>query len=235
MKKAAVALSILIFVLLFTGCNMDKTITNDIGNDEQNINELNDSVNVLEQQVETPKPNVETNSENIMKEYDCSINFDCLKYSQETEFSLSDAEGFDEMIEEVKKIDSSFSVDGYYAYVCINDDCESGSVMFRYFIGNLIETNKAYLFTIENGEITKLLSLERPAPANKSEFEEELIDRVNNFKASYDSQEIDKTNIVDIRERYIYDYDSGELKYVLSVFYQEDEVIIDECTEVIIE
>lgn len=235
MKKAVVVLFALILVMAFTGCNKDNTVNNVNQNNEQNINEVNESPNVLEQQEETPKPNIGYDGENTIDEYDCNIQFDYSKYPERTNFSLKEAVGFDEMIAEVKKIDSSFKSEGYYVCICINADCKSGSIMFQYFIGDVIETNKTYLFSIDNGMITKLLSLDRPVPANKTEFEKELIDRVNDFKTSYEPEEIDETNVTEIREKYLYNYNTGELKYVRSVFYQVEAVVTDECTEVIIE
>lgn len=228
MKKEVVICVMLFIILVFTGCNADMNIESSNQNEEQNFTETNEPSSSTEQPEKTERPQA--------NKYECNIPFDFSKYPEHTRFALSTVNGFDPMINEIKKIDPSFDSERYFVWInhyAANDETTC-AIRFTYYIGNLIQTNKTYAFSVKNNTIVELRSLDRPIPENREEHEQTLLDRVNNFKASYDPDEIDMSNVIEIRERYLYNYDTGELRYVHSVFREVEGTIQDEVMEITI-
>ncbi|NLW89001.1 MAG: hypothetical protein GXY43_04660 [Clostridiaceae bacterium] len=89
----------------------------------------------------------------------------------ETEIPLADMKGeeIDAMIAELRKIDSTFDPSNYR--VLIHNCTPTGdsiTVTLYCYIGDDIATNKAYLFSSDDGIITELLYVSREVPVPNS-------------------------------------------------------------------
>lgn len=167
------------------------------------------------------------------REYECNIPFDFSEHPDKTEFSLSNAKGFDTIINEIQKVDDSFEPERYKALVHnYSKEGNSGFIQLLYYIGDDIKTNKAYQLSVDNGVITKMVCIDRPVPKNNTAFEKKCSEKVNQFKANLEPY--DDPNIVKAEENYYYDYDTGELKYARIVYKEVDGFIVDDVTEVVI-
>ena len=170
---------------------------------------------------------------------DLSIPIDFSKYVMETEMPLADMKGeeINAMIAEIRKIDATFDSSNYR--VLIHNSTPTGdsiTVTLYCYIGDDIATNKAYLFSSDDGIITELLYVPREVPASGSAEEQKLIERVNRFKSELQIDDGDETNIVEVEESYNYRCETGELTYVRIVYRQVlDGYIVDDFVEMPIE
>lgn len=156
------------------------------------------------------------------------------------------AKQFSAIINEIKIFDTTFDTDNYkVTYRIYNPDSNLGYILFTYYIDSDIETNKVYMAQIENEKITSitLAGVLKENIEKTTANEESLKDKKINFISSkqekiaseqknnanlaklsikLDSTQQMKTstmakNVENSNEKYYYDYNTEELKYILEV------------------
>ncbi len=169
---------------------------------------------------------------------------------------------FEVIVEEIKKIDNDFNVDEYKVTCNMySEDTSSGIIIFTYYIGDEIATNKAYVASVENGYVTDIkLSLDeleaeeanvRSLCVDELEAEEanvrslsdervnelELIEKVNVFKETIPLELSMYDDNVTKETMYHYDFTTNELVYYVSTFTETpelDNAIVEETNKIII-
>ena len=140
------------------------------------------------------------------------------------------------LFNEIQKIDESFNPEDYSAYINMFS-CEdnNGMIVLTYQIGNKIDTNYAYVATVENGKIT---SITKNFDKKTTIDEANIIQRMEEFTYTATDRDeyiknlnIDSSDIVSETERYLYDYSTGKLTFVKTLDYEVKEkdgsVIVD--------
>lgn len=122
------------------------------------------------------------------------------------------------------------------------DDGQTGFIKLTYCIGEQIETNCVYIIIIENGEATSVISNSISANSEKtaksysteSDIESILLDAVSEFESQSQkerlssateniSRELESSDtLIQTTEGYYYDYDTNELTYVETSFYESE-------------
>lgn len=150
---------------------------------------------------------------------------------------------FSKIIDKIKLKDSTFNPKDYkVTYHVANEEDGYGDIFIRYFIDGRIETNKVYLATFENYDITKIVlagvevsnidnvrnldmkNISNKLKAFESNKEELLLSKIGN-KINSNSNilklngEVNISsiggNIIELSETYFYDYNTGQLQYIL--------------------
>lgn len=150
-----------------------------------------------------------------------------------------------EIKKRIKDMDKSFN--DYDYLITYNEDSSNPSspvITLSYMIDNTIATNKSYIVLIENETIKDIYK-----STNEEVDEKELIKRVDNFNEN-DKESLllehhsnlfkenkilnkDKTinqnrfisTITKYEEKYVYDYNTKELAYILNIYQDEIEEI----------
>ncbi|MDO4772893.1 MAG: hypothetical protein Q4A72_04980 [Bacillota bacterium] len=165
------------------------------------------------------------------------------KDSNGKELNLIDYEDrYNVLIMELKKIDKNFEVEKYkFSVNLYTEDANDGLIKVWYYIGDKIKTNKVYVAIIENGQISEVSeSLKSNAVDYKrltAEEEKNMIDKVNRFLKERENVKENKTEekVKERRTEILYDFLTGELKYIDSKFIVSDELdgaIVDKTTEI---
>lgn len=148
-----------------------------------------------------------------------SISVDSMKGFKE-KVSLKDHQKeFSGMIQKVKNKNSSFDPSSYKAYVnSANENENSGVAVFYYCIGGVVETNNAYTMEFKNGK-GKTVNESKYDKVNQN-TENRILNAVNLFKSSekYASMQVEKTDTVNVRDRFFFDNETNELKYEVFTF-----------------
>lgn len=136
--------------------------------------------------------------------------------------------------------DKSFNTSDYSISANMySDDGKSGIVTLTYNIGEIV-TNKAYIITVENNTVTNIV-LSHAVSSNKSAStmtnqknlinEKYLISLVEKHKSQNSVKYYNnKSNIIDVRKNYYFDYSTNKLTYQKCVYCiapNSDNVIID--------
>ena len=153
------------------------------------------------------------------------------------------ADEFSSIIQKIKEKDSTFEISNYkVTYNEINKEQGFAHIFFTEYIDGKIETNKVYLVVIKNGKIEDIIlagipksnlkaqnkvdSVETDNLMNKIEkFENDRTNQIahvdtkfKNIKLQSDGQINSNSiseNIESTEEKYYYDYNTNELKYII--------------------
>ncbi len=161
-------------------------------------------------------------------------------------FSLGySSELVDELLNAVQTIDTDFNPDDYNITVNMFAPQDgNGMIIMNYVMDGCIETDKAYIATIENNEIvnvtannvaSKLLQGDLAISVDEDQLTSMVLDHLNSCNTA--EVEASMENVVDVTEKYYYYYESGELIYEGSVFYEDaeaDNAIFDVTTETVL-
>ena len=143
---------------------------------------------------------------------------------------------YGKLFDEIKRIDKSFIPEDYSAYVnMFSTEDNSGMIVLTYQIGDRIDTNHAYVASIEQGRIT---SITRNFNEKADIDEEDIIHRADRFTYSTVDREnyirelnIDSSNIVSESEYYLYNYRTEKITFVKTLDYEvleeDGNVIVD--------
>lgn len=152
------------------------------------------------------------------------------------------------IINTIKNYDSSFSEEDYkIEYNLLNDEENTGTIFFKYYINNTIETNKVYLAEIVDGVVSKIILggvLEKNLENIQLTDNEKLLETVEYFTENLKKQAllnkstyyfktnnilnkdntINQDNLIDevvkSSEKITYDYNSKKLQYGLYITYK---------------
>lgn len=162
-------------------------------------------------------------------------------------------EEFSSIIKEIKEKDKEFDESSYkVTSYLFNSEKGQGIILFRYYINDIIETNKVYMGIIEENKLKGIMlvgikkdNLEK-LNINQEEkvmkvkaFEETKLKRIDSnntvtdsiLNISKDSSSIQsclKEGYTYKDEKYYFDYNTDELKYVLSVLEDGECNTVDE-------
>lgn len=158
---------------------------------------------------------------------------------------------FSALINVIREEEEEFSCDDYKITVnMFGADSNVGLVKAVYYIGDTIQTNKAYVALIENGKIgtvykTNLNSSEHNVVSKNSEVsEEELLALVKQHSSNKALDTIGKAEyktrtdpIYSQKQNFFYDYRTNKLVAIDSVFYTSsalDDAIVDHTVETVL-
>lgn len=152
---------------------------------------------------------------------------------------------FKDLIKELKRNDKNFDVKNYKFLVNMHtEDGNDGIIKVYYYIGDKIKTNRIYVAIIENGQISEVTDSLKSNNSNyhilTPEEEKNMIEKVDQFLKESERDK-DNTTGEKVKERkteILYDYLTGELKYIDTKFIVSDELdgaIVDKTIEVEIE
>lgn len=133
----------------------------------------------------------------------------------------------DELIKKIKEINPEFEPEKYELRAQeYNEEEGLGIIKFTYYIGD-VRTSSVYLAFVHNGvvDIISDRTEDQTKMKNQHVFEEALSAKVSEFKTSLNSDNIvheisskyagKSIHMNNVKERYEYDYETGNLYYVL--------------------
>lgn len=144
-------------------------------------------------------------------------------------------EGLENVIANLEEMSPDFDRNDYKVSVNMySDEQDDGIITFKYFVGDRIATNKAYVISVEDGVAVNII----PSDANSSErglanltmSEEDLISAMEQFDyqlatgnlpeaATIDNDIPDGSSLVETRTGYHYDFQTDELTYTEENYY----------------
>ncbi len=160
----------------------------------------------------------------------------------------------EDVMDKIYEINEAINFDNYKVTINMYDKTRNnGLIKFLYYIDGEIKTNEGYVIPIRNGYIGAIYEIgidheDMIVQDSNSDFfravqndttknkEQELIERVNNFKKQKTLRNRDMllaadTEIDSVTEEYEYDDETNELKYIKTVFrYKKDfdgEIVAD--------
>ena len=167
--------------------------------------------------------------------FDISVDVSGIENVNKALASECASEGFTGLVSQLEEIDSDFSVDDYKVTVNMYSDNQmDGMIMFTYYIGEDIATNKAYVVTVKDGIATEIIpsgviNTSTVATCNYSAEEESLITAASLFEQQRLEQGLPMTiesnnipedsQLVETRTQYYFDYTTNELSYSETYFY----------------
>ena len=133
-------------------------------------------------------------------------------------------ESYTLLFDEIKDIEPTFDPDDYSAYVnMFSENDDNGMIVFKYMIGDKVETNYSFVASVSNGTVT---SISRYFDEKPVADESNIIERANKFSFSDADREsyakslnISVSDISDESGFYFYDYNTGKLTYEKSIYY----------------
>ena len=148
------------------------------------------------------------------------------------------------LINKIKSMDSTFNMEDYKVTENLFSQQDgNGVIIFNYYLDENIQTNKAFVATIKNNKITEisLAGVEKKnissiSNVSKNEIKQRVqqneLSKVSNINIASESA---NEELVSYNEKYHYDYNKNELKYIVEKFVIGDNgIIIDKGYEQII-
>ena len=137
------------------------------------------------------------------------------------------------IVEVIKRFDGSFNAKEYNVYGnCFSEQGKTGMIVFNYVINGRIETNFAYVISVNHGVITKI---DKTKIDKENVSEESLLSLVKAYKRANTEKmlldnKVPAKDLIKEDEQFEYDYTSGNLSYEKCVYYtstDSDNVIAD--------
>ena len=133
-------------------------------------------------------------------------------------------ESYSLLFDEIKDIEPTFDPDDYSAYVnMFSENDDNGMIVFRYMIGDKVETNYSFVASVSDGTVTSISKYFDEKPVAD---ESNIIERANKYSFSDADREsyakslnISVSDISDESGFYFYDYNTGKLTYEKSIYY----------------
>ncbi len=158
--------------------------------------------------------------------------------------TICEIDGIDNLLSEIKSQYPSFNSDNYKLSVnMFSDDGTDGILIFKYYIGDEIATNYAYIVSIEDCFVEEILPSAALVEAMSFTTvtnlvrETDLLQLVNDFESSpldfntalAEGDAYSTDNEPEItRAGYHFDYSTGELTYVIENYYLSGDIYTDE-------
>lgn len=166
------------------------------------------------------------------KEISCNYKIDVNNYI-ETEKVIYNNDSFLDDIVGIIKDKLNVDIDNSWRYFIHypNEDMSFGYIIFTYYIDDIISTNRAITFSIENGYINNISYSYLDSYIN----EKEILYRYNYFINHYKQEKVYDYNDYEEEIKFSYNFGNSKLTYSYYIFYKMNSFEIDRCTAVFIE